>query len=194
VGTTIDETTTEELEEIAAEGMEAGFALEQPYEVPSESAFHGKEFIVNPSDLRTVARDLIDACEEFWHLRGAEIEYAWKRKGGMSGGATLYHGHKRSDTHAVAHGAREFLIWIAADIAREQPFTARDVEAAMYHELCHLGWNENAGEVKIVGHPVEYFPSEKRRYGLADPVANDEDDGDVDLLGELAEDADGEEG
>lgn len=189
VSTTIEGTAATMADE--SEQAQADFSLEQPYEVPSEGAFRGKEFIIGPSDLRTVARDLIDQCEEFWHLRAADVEYAWKRKGGMSGGSTLTHGHKRSDTHAVAHGAKEFLVWIAADIARESPFTAREVEAAVYHELCHLGWNENTGEVKIVGHPVEYFPSEKRRYGLSDagPAGDGEADP-GDLLSEVDESGD----
>jgi hypothetical protein len=186
--TTIDETTTEETEDIeeieAGEGGEGeqgegGFALEQPYAVPSDSAFQGREFIIDPDDLVQIRKDLVFECAPlFNHLQAASIEMAWKRKGGMANGGVQGHGHKRSDTHAVAHGAKEFLLWVAADISREGPLTRTEIEAAVYHEMCHLGYNENTNEVKIVDEPVKYFPSEKRRYGLSDSLA--EDDGEED--------------
>lgn len=212
MSTTIDETATDDIEEIdeiggtegEAEGAEQadGFALEQPYAVPSDSAFQGRDFIIDPDDLTRIKKDLVFECAPlFNHLQAASIEMAWKRKGGMANGGVQGHGHKRSDAHAVAHGAKEFLLWVAADIAREAPLTKTDVEAAVYHEMCHLGWNENTGEVKIVDEPVKYFPSEKRRYGLSDPLA--EDDGDdapildalaaMDDMGDEAEE-EGEEG
>jgi hypothetical protein len=124
--------TTTETAEITdeEEQEEEEFALAQPYAVPSDSAFQGKEFILQPADLVTMARDLIDSCEEFSDLRAASIEWAWKRKGGMSNGGVQQSGHKRSDVHAVSHGAKEFLAWLAADHARETPWTEEEVEIA----------------------------------------------------------------
>jgi hypothetical protein len=192
VSTTIDETTTDDIEDAEdaenAEEQDAdGFALEQPYAVPSDSAFQGKDFIIDPDDLTRMRKDLVFECAPlFNHLQAASIEMAWKRKRGMANGGVQGHGHKRSDAHAVAHGAKEFLLWVAADISREGPLTRQEIEAAVYHEMCHLGYNENTDEVKIVDEPVKYFPSEKRRYGLSDPLAEDEGE-DGALLDALAE-------
>jgi hypothetical protein len=142
-----------------------GFALAHPYNVPGTSAFSGKDFIIDPPELVAMVRDMIFECSpEFDHLQAASIEVAWKRKGGMANGGVQVSGHKRSDAHAVAHGAKEFILWVAADIPG--PVTREQVERAVYHELCHLGYNENTGEVKIVDEPVKYFPSERRRYGI----------------------------
>lgn len=160
MATTIDETTAEE-----TEGIDEGFGLAQPYEVPSEGRFAGKEFLLD-AGLATLARDLIDEfADAFWYLRGAPIEYAWKRRGGAMNGKVLHHGHQRSSPHAVAHGAREFVVWIAADASREAAVTVDLIRAMLCHEFCHFRKNED-GELKITGHSFEGFPLEVKLFGL----------------------------
>jgi hypothetical protein len=208
VGTTIDETmTTDKTEEIdqtedpgecledtenhedtedTEEERAGGYALEQPYQVPSDSAFRGKVYIVEPPDLVQIMKDLIFECAPlFNHLQGASIEINWKRKGGMANGGVQDSGHFRTTAHAAAHDAKDFCLWVAADLARES-CTKTDIEERVYHELCHLGFNENTQEIKIVDEPVKYFPTEKRRYNLPDPLDGEGgDEEDTPLLREL---------
>lgn len=204
MATTMDGTTTEATE--ATEETGGDFSLAQPYAVPSEGSFRGMEFVLD-AGLATIARDLIDEfADDFWYLRGADIEWAWKRRGGAMNGKVLHHGHQRSSPRAVAHGAKEFVVWIAADASRETAVTLDLIRAMLCHEFCHFRKNED-GELKITGHSFEGFPLEVRLFGLwQQELRNaarsfqgrigdltDEDEPAEDLFGTAADGEDGED-
>lgn len=58
------------------------------YPVPEDSEFEGfKSGFIDAPKIADIARRLIKACgEQFAHLNGVSIAYAWKRKGGVSKG------------------------------------------------------------------------------------------------------------
>lgn len=108
--------------------------------------------------LETIGQALIDELPEFRLLKFVRIEYRWKRHGGKTNGrAKLGACQKLSGILRDTLEAQN-LIWAAADHLRVREFTAWELEALVYHELCH------AGE-KLRSHDFEGFGAEIVRYG-----------------------------
>lgn len=62
-----------------------GFTLESPYPVPSDESFAGWEY-QHAEDIQNIARKLMDEYhDDFWHIKGAALEFLWKRMGGRGG-------------------------------------------------------------------------------------------------------------
>ena len=120
-------------------------------------------------EVREVGEALIDACPEFAHLRGVEIAYLWRREGGKTKGRlTLGKCTKPSGLLAHFSGAT-WVVWLAADHIGVRSFTAWQVEALVYHELCHTSVAGEDDTPTLVGHDVEAFRAELARYGLWKP-------------------------
>lgn len=99
------------------------------------------------------------------------IDYAWKKKGGASGGAAVLGKCVKLSGHAryYALGAH-FLIWLGANWVRGYKFDDRQIEALVYHELLHIEREEPEEEDKPVvyrtrAHDAEFFLDELRLYG-----------------------------
>lgn len=140
------------------------------YPVPEDSEFEGyRSGFIEAPKLADIARRLIKACgERFAHLNGVSIAYAWKRKGGVSKGRSKFGAIQKVSGVASFLGDEQyqFLIWLGADNVRENEFTERQVEALIYHELCHTVFDDERDEVVLVGHEFEGFRDELQRYGL----------------------------
>ena len=141
-----------------------------PMSIPPDMLFEeeGMDFLP-ASGVKEIAQRLIANYPEFDHLEETEIAYAWKRKGGESGGKVTFGKCVKSSGLVKFFGKNTFVIWLAADNCREYGFTAGKLEALIYHELCHAGEEEaKNGDVKAVvtPHDVEAFASEIERYGL----------------------------
>ncbi len=67
----------------------------------------------------------------------------------------------------------QILIWLAADHIRDHAFNQFQLEALIYHELSHCGWDldEKTGETKwmVVAHDVTTFYNELTSYGTWTP-------------------------
>lgn len=144
-----------------------------PIPADSQFIFAGSDFLPAP-DLDDLAEDLIYHEPPFEFLRdtwGSSIVYRWKRKGGTSAGAAVL-GKCVALSGAARHFAgKRYLIWLGADTCREARLTAEQLRALVYHELCHLtpGEIDDTGEETpptVVGHDVEAFTAEIRRFGL----------------------------
>jgi len=136
------------------------------YPVPQDAEFSDDDAYLEHERLQDEVRRLIDA--EFSHLREVDVRAAWKRKGGQSQGqATL--GACLKATGLIRHWGRcHFVVWLAADHARERRLTNLQVEAILHHELSHA-WTDTTddGELRTrtIGHNWEGFSRTVRRYG-----------------------------
>ncbi len=126
-----------------------------------------EDFLPAP-DLETIGRRLIDDCVDFYHLANVQVIYLWKRKGGQAEGqANLGKCTKASGLVKHFSGAT-WVVWLAADHVNTYKFTRRQVEALLFHELCHAGDEEDdEGEhkPKPIGHEWQGFSVEVARYG-----------------------------
>jgi|SRR5579859_1854873 len=107
------------------------------YSVPTEASF-GKAKLQPAPGLRAIGDRLIAEDESFEHLRGVEIRYAWRRRGGMQGGTPRFARIKRPSVweEFFTGGAAIFLCDLSADHVREHRFTERQIEAAIHEQLC----------------------------------------------------------
>lgn len=68
---------------------------------------------------------------------------------------------------ARQYSEADFIIWLAADYLRNWheagKLSEREIEAMLYHELCHAGVNDK-NEPKIWPHQFEGFLSELEEY------------------------------
>lgn len=141
-------------------------ADEMAYPAPTEERFEdGGEFVVAP-DLAGIAARLIEDHPRLGHLNDTGVICLWKKTGGKTRGVPTI-GKCQKPSGMLKHfvGA-DFVVWLAADHARDAGLTQRQVEAALYHELLHTGVNEETGRPTTVGHDVEMFAAEIEEYGL----------------------------
>lgn len=134
------------------------------FPVPHDNSFDGDEYVEAPL-LEQLARKLI---VEHKHLTGLmatlafDVRFYWKRKGGAHQGKCL-----RPTGLLRELSDSTFIVWLAADHC--QGWTNRQVEALLYHELCHAGIDEQ-GRTSIIKHDVQAFSSEVAYYGLHTPA------------------------
>lgn len=145
-------------------------ASARPAPIPADIAFEarGVDFLEAP-EIEAIATSLIGKYDEFAHLVDTSIAYCWKRKGGEATGKSVFGKCVKSSGLVRYFSKQSFVIWLAADNCREWGFTHRQLEALIYHELCHAGEDEGKdGEPKavLVPHDVEAFGMEIERYGL----------------------------
>lgn len=140
--------------------------------VPQDAEFGADDFIA-AAGIQAVADRLIGQRDDLQHLReDCQIIYVWKRKGGVTGGHRTL-GKTQKPSGLLRHFSQAtFVVWIAADHARDLGFSERDLEALTYHELLHTAWEAededtpDIGRYTLVGHDVEAFAAEIRAYGL----------------------------
>jgi hypothetical protein len=125
------------------------------------------DFIPAPA-LQDIAIALTDAVEGFAHLHRAVVKFRWKREGGARAGRATYGKCVKASGLTRHFGDCDFVIWAAADHLRAAQFTNWQLEALVYHELCHIVENPESGALGLVGHDWEGFASELARYGAWD--------------------------
>lgn len=133
--------------------------------IPSEHAFK-REFLEAP-ELERMAQTVIRQHAELAFLLDWDIRCLWKREG--SGKEAM--GRCRVLTGELAYFAdADWLIWVAADIARDSLFGDHEVEALLFHELLHCELKGKEGQEKPAtrGHDFEAFAIEVERYGAWD--------------------------
>lgn len=117
-------------------------------------------------EIERIAELLIAKHRRFKHLRNRQVVYRWNREGGQIGGKdTLGKCVKVSKGIRAFDVAADFLIWIAADHCQFHHLTAYQLEALIFHELCHAAETEK-GKPKIAPHDVTAFVAEVQEYGL----------------------------
>ena len=134
--------------------------------IPSDSDFEeGQEFL--PSvELADLGYQLIARHPELAHLERHPIAYAWRREGGSSGGAARLGQCRLLSGYARYISESEFLITLSADHCRAFALTTRQLEALLFHELCHAAEDPKTGKSKLRPHDLEVFVAEIEHYGL----------------------------
>ncbi|MGE3598794.1 MAG: putative metallopeptidase [Dehalococcoidia bacterium] len=145
----------------------------RPY-VPPDESFPADDDYLASKELTTIGDALVARWPELQFLEEVEVTYLWKRKGGKSKGKAVL-GTCVKPAGLVKHfGQCQFVIWIAADHVRDMGLTNLQLEALVFHELNHCGWeideNESSptfGETKYIlkPHDDEVFWAELQRYG-----------------------------
>lgn len=139
---------------------------------PTAMAFQneaGEDDFLESRDLREMGYILIDRYGEISHLSDVTITYLWKREGGKKNGKLQLGQCKKVSGLEKWYAKSDFIIWLASDHAKTLDMSSRQLEALLYHELCHISFEEtDDGEatMKIRPHDVEMFADEVKRYGL----------------------------
>lgn len=138
------------------------------YVVPGKAVFFGNDFALAP-DLQDIGDRLISECHELRDAMQWRIRYLWKAKGGASKGQVKLGKCVKTSGALSFFSDVDYIVWLAADNVRDAMFTYRQVEALMFHELCHIETNEGDDSddtPAIKGHDAEVFLAEIQRYGM----------------------------
>ena len=135
--------------------------------IPHGSDFGHSDFL-DSKELAELGERLIH--QKLAHLDDGNllIDYRWKVKGGKSGGVAVL-GKCVKLTGLARHLSlgSHFCIWLAADHCQDFHFGEREIEALLYHELCHIEVVEPEDPItyRTIGHDAELFFAELREYG-----------------------------
>jgi hypothetical protein len=91
--------------------------------IPSEAQFADGDYIP-AQDLAVIAGGLIDRHSRFGILANAHIDFLWKAKGGASAGKARWGAAVKLSGLAKHYSGEAFVVWIAADHARDNGLTA----------------------------------------------------------------------
>lgn len=172
-GKLVDEATGEVLGGLirSDRSLVTGGDPDAPAWVPGPEEFRraGEEFLPAP-DLESIAEALLERHRGLFSWAGeARISYFWKDKGGLSEAKAVLGKCVKLTGLARKGIGGDFAVWLAADTARETELTAWQVEAAVFHELCHIGWDGAKGRPALEYHEFEGFRAELREYGAWQP-------------------------
>ena len=137
--------------------------------VPAELDFGDDAFLDSP-ELKELGGDLIEMHPgTLGHLAEVEIAYLWRKSCGKKSGAPVFGKTSKPSGLLTAFTSAEAVIWLSADHVAEAGYSARQIEALLFHEMQHVGVEEDeeTGDRKIVmrSHDVELFYEDVRKYG-----------------------------
>lgn len=143
---------------------------------PYSGEFGASDFMYAPQ-VEVIAQELVRSCPEFDVLEAMidsgkfRVAYLWRKKAAKSCGKTVLGKSIKVSGYARHFSEADFVVEIAADAARS--LTNYQLEAAIYHELLHIGIeydeDEDGNETLVIrpqAHDVEMFNDEVQRYGL----------------------------
>lgn len=134
--------------------------------IPGKDDFKDEdvEYLDAPAIAR-IAGELIERCEEFKHLRGLDIRYFWKARGGTPNNKVrLGRAYQPDGLERQSLDFPVWVIWLAADNLRTVDATTRQVEACVYRQLKHCQ-NTKSGKPTHAPYDFEGFGTELQRYG-----------------------------
>jgi hypothetical protein len=144
--------------------------------VPGDEAFGEEDFLPAP-DMERVAERLMGRDLRFSHLSQMGLTFLWKRKGGKRSGKGVYGKCQKPSGLLKFFASTDGIIWLAVDHCRELGFDQQQLEALLFHELCHASFEEDeeTGERKfaLAAHDFEGFRAEVEKYGLWDTTLQD---------------------
>lgn len=141
---------------------EATVTIRNAIRPPTDADFADADFLADPGlqMLADFLRDKYDLPTEI------HVEALWKRKGGKSRGKSVY-GKAVLTTSGLAgyySGETEAVVWLAADHITAAGWDARRIEAALHHELLHVGADDQLTPT-LIAHDFAGFTAELDRYG-----------------------------
>ncbi len=140
------------------------------YQAPLPGDFGQHEF-VESEVLRELAGEVVaeffEPREDWQHQTvsrawaSGDITVLWKLRGGRALAKCML-------PPALARylGAKTWLIWVAADHAREGAYGREKLSAVLHHELLHVGIDIASGKPGIVPHDAEVFAEEIADHGV----------------------------
>jgi len=131
--------------------------------IPSDRDFNGKLYREAP-ELALIAELLIAEHGFLAELVNCDIRWYWRRKTGVSKGRVKIGFMKRASDLLGHFSGADFIGWLSATTARDGKFTDQQVEAAVFHQLCHVGSDDNGNWI-FAPHDFEGFAAEVRAYG-----------------------------
>lgn len=154
-------------------GCKSGFCLNcvgdsltlkapMPFDFRSED---GREidYLLAP-ELATIGRKLIRTYEDdFDTLVHAEIDYFWKREGGVKAGQNTLGKCVKVSGELKYYSQKDFIIWVAADHCIQ--FELYELTALVFHELKHAHFKVGEKKGMLVGHDFEGFAREIEIFG-----------------------------
>ena len=132
--------------------------------VPSAEQFAGIDFLPDANLDHLTAYVVKKHAPRFDYLADLEFETVWKAKGGKRNGNLTLGACVKLSGLAKHFGRVDYVIWLAADHAGLLQLTPDQLEALVFHELCHTGVDED-GDPQLVGHDFEGFRAEIEAYG-----------------------------
>jgi hypothetical protein len=133
-----------------------------PYPIPDAERFEGSRGFLPAEDLETIADQWISQYPEYFrHIDRTRITWLWKGKANRRGwtkAAKDLLGHFAPDV--------DFVIWLGADVLREEQFTHGQVRKQVFHELLHIQEDPEKGKVFVSAeHDFEGFEVELELFG-----------------------------
>ena len=154
----------------------------QPLVPPDALAFHPgrdpnappRDFLPGP-DIAHLATELIQRHHDLFHsIPDYTVAFLWKRSGGTRNGKAVFGRCQKLGGVAKHFADADYLIWLAADHARDAALSPLQLEALLFHELCHIEPSPEPGAAPGVRpHDAELFLEELLRYGLWQPDLRD---------------------
>jgi hypothetical protein len=131
--------------------------------VPADDLFSGQQYLAAP-ELADIAERVIAQHGFLQEIASCDIRWYWKRKTGVSKGRVKIGFMKRASDLLGHFSGADFIGWLSATTARDATFDDRQIEAAVFHQLCHVGWDDNGNWI-FQPHDFEGFGAEVRHYG-----------------------------
>jgi hypothetical protein len=131
--------------------------------VPPDDAFAGRLYRDAP-ELQNIAETLIERHGFLSDLAACDVRYFWRRRTGVSKGRVKIGFLKRASDLLGHYSGADYILWLSATTARDGRFTDAQVEAAVFHQLCHLSIDDEGNYFKV-NHDFEGFAQELTIYG-----------------------------
>jgi len=105
--------------------------------------------------------------DKFEDLVQFDIRFLWKKEGKTRNGKAVLGKTTLPRSYAAYYSKADVLIWVAADHLRALKASANYLEAVLYHELCHVKYDDDpeSGGLFLIGHDFEGFVAEYIEYG-----------------------------
>ena len=138
------------------------------YPVPVEDTFKTPEgagvAFIPAEDIEHVAGLLCERhTEHLGHLKNFTVAYRWQAEGGKHQGRPRWGMCRKTAGLLKEFSGVDFIVTIAADHCRDR-ITCRQMEALIYHELCHAEATDDY-RPRIQPHDFEGFLAELKEYG-----------------------------
>ncbi len=139
---------------------------EQLYPAPPADEFKKAALeYLEAKDLEAIGEALIEKQGGFGYLKELKIVYLWKEQGGKSRGKAVLGRCQRPKGLLAKFCDADFIVTLSADYVREMRLTRYQVEAIVFHELCHTDFDEEKDKAALVPHDYEGFCREVELYG-----------------------------
>lgn len=133
---------------------------------PGESRFEQEDTdYLDAPDLAFIGDALIARVDRFAHLQSRRVVFLWRRAAGKSKGKAVAGKCQKPSGLLAYFASADIVVTIAADYVREWRLTAWQVEALLFHELCHTSESDK-GELVMEPHDWEGFRAEVAAYGF----------------------------